>query len=238
MEAQGMLTHLDMRMFELGKHLGRTVTAAEVVGGEYRAPPQSMAGGKTAAKFHLRTFQLALTEAREQQSLAPLQSHISRYTGQLSDTGGRMETVFATRLLRVWQKAQDNLKYTGPIITYMEEMSRVYVGRGFPLLYDTEIGQAASITAARPPPGQVAGGTGQPDTSNDKQAAILVALEEMSNHNKSLTARVQSLADRVANLGPQSHGGNRKCFRCGSTEHSVAECDKPKEWKKDDGKGP
>ena len=171
-------------------------------------------------------------------SLAPIQSHISRYTGQLSDSGGHIETVFATRLLRVWQKAQDNLKHVAPIITYMEEMSRVYVGRGFPLLYDTEIGQAASITASQfgfsqpvpaSPPATL------PDTSGDKTMAILAALEEMAAQNKSLVSRVQSLADKVNNLqaNQQSTPGGRKCFRCGSTEHAVADCDKPKDFKKD-----
>ena len=235
LDAQGMSSHLELRMFELGKHLGRTVTAAEVAGGEYRAPPQAMAGGKTAAKFKMRTFQDVLAEARAGQNLAPIQSHISRYTGQLSDSGGHMETVFATRLLRVWQKAQDNLKHVTPIITYMEEMSRVYVGRGFPLLYDTEIGQAASITTAgggfsQPAPaGPAAKG---PDTSGDKQMAILTALEEMANQNKALASRVQGLADKVNNLQGNANG-TRKCFRCGSTEHAVADCDKPKDFKKD-----
>ena len=62
--------------------------------------------------------------------------------------------------------------------------------------------------------------------------AILTALEEMANQNKSLASRVQGLADKVNNLQGNA-SGTRKCFRCGSTDHAVADCDKPKDFKKD-----
>ena len=243
MRLQGMSDPADLRHLELVKYLGRPGGESEVSGGEYRAPPQTMTGCAKAVKWKVRTFDVVMEEARKTQSSLPLEQFYANAASLCMARGTPRYTNIATLLLQVWQKTSRNIKTEDARLTYFSEFMSQMSGRGFPTLFDLEIGQMVQGMGANNPTSQpaIAGAKGlaadAAEMGQITSAKLDTFMDECRTHNRGMQSKVDSLTSRMSQIEStvrDRFSGKRKCFRCGSEDHAIADCDKPSGWKPQD----
>ena len=243
MRLQGMTDPTDLRHLELVKYLGRPGGESEITNGEYRAPPQTMTGCSKAVKWKVRTIDIVMEEARRTNSSMPIEQFYANAASLCMARGTARYTNIATLLLQVWQKTSRNIKSEAARLAYFTEFSTQMSGRGFPTLFDLEIGQmvqglGSSAALCAPVLNEAKGVAVEAAEKGQVTASKLdTFIDECRNHNARVQSKVDSLTNRLTQMETtlkDRFNGKRKCFRCGSEDHAIADCDKPAGWKAGD----
>ena len=236
MEVQSASDPSELYRLNVGLELGKKAVAVECVGGTYGSDPALSDGMKRAAKSKMATLRVHLAKAMESGDLMDIDRHISRTTSKwMADPADLLHMTGGSRLSQVWNKCKTLRPTDGRVAACMLHlMLDERVGRGLPVLTDTELSQTARERyAATAPPattwGALSKGRGTPtDTDSDsgsslgssasasatgvgKQMDQLLTLvttrfDDMATSNTKLVARIDRIESKTADLGQKVSG--------------------------------
>ena len=68
----------------------------------------------------------------------------------------------------------------------------------------------------------------------EQMTEVAAQVSKVASNVSSMSGKLQSVADRLATVESKVKQGTgvRKCFRCGSTEHAIADCPEDEGYKK------
>jgi len=187
------------------------------------------------------TFDVVLQRGIAANDATALDAWITRTCSLATASEHPFAANFASRTLQWWLRAKSTLKYPRALLYYVLEYRLERVGRLFPELFDAEIAQRAmnmhSSGLVPPGLGASADGTGRADGTHAKSVSemtekmneLLTSMGKMASTMDTVAGRVRGLSDRVGEVEKKagSPGGpnkGRKCHKCGSTDHLVANC--------------
>ena len=238
LEAQGMTSRLELRHFELSMLLGRVSGDAEIEGGDYGVPATMMVGGKPALKGTARSLDRIVEGALKaaKPTLGLVEAHVQGTVTALSRHNDPTRQRQATRLLQWWTITKRRLGAPERVLAYVVLYRRTFVGRGLPVEYDT--GLAADVLAEPMEQQMAVKAQSSPSKEiSDLAEAMKDQMKELLAANQTLVSQVSSLGAKVGRLEQKSKadttaGKNkfgRKCIRCGSKDHLIADCQEPEE---------
>jgi hypothetical protein len=242
MTAQGASKPSDLGYGEVSLFMGRSATLGEYKGWLYGGPPQRSVGGKDVVKQKTDNFDDVLKRGILARDSSGVDAWISRTTNHITASDHPFAPSMASRTLQWWLRAKSTLKDERALLHYVSEYRLERTGRLFPELFDAEIAQRAMNMAAA---GELAGSQASGGPADKKVGAanqggahaidnqsdeILEQLTKLATSVNQMSGKVQSVSDRMAKVEekiktrPFVPSGDRKCFRCDSTEHSIADC--------------
>ena len=248
--AQGMKRPIELKRLELSAFLGRTVSESETAKGSYRGMPQSMEGGKLAVKFQHPTLDTRIKMCRESGTLNVLDAHYTNLAAEMTDCGEPETERQSTRVLQFWSLTQRNMMgEVEATLNYIDEFRTYYRGRGFPVLYDSEIGQRAMWAATRKGHGKptanplsimsalgssVGSGSGASSLvslGSDHMSSVSQRgpgsseIKNLSEKMESLSDIVTILAEKVGQIKIKTFDVNElTCPVCGEKGHRARDC--------------
>ena len=240
LEVQSASDASELYMLNVGLELGKKAVAVECVGGTYGSDPALSDGMKRAAKSKMTTLRMHLAKAMETGDLMDIDRHVSRTTSKwMADPADLLHMTGGSRLSQIWNKCKALRPTDGRVAACMFHLLLdERVGRGLPVLTDTELSQTARerYAAVSPPPSawgppvKNRGTVVQSDTDSDgsssigssasasatgvgKQVGELLTLvtqrfDDMAASHTKLTARIDRIESKTADLG-QKVGGLR-----------------------------
>jgi hypothetical protein len=253
LEEQGATKTQDLGYGEVSLFMGRSATLGEVKDWAYGGPPQRSVGGKDVIKQKIDNFDAILLRGIANNDASGIDAWITRTTSLVTASEHPFSANMASRTLQWWLRAKSTLKDPRALLYYVSEYRLERVGRLFPQLFDAEIAQRAmnmatsgehkSETAFSPAKGN--GGMQTADTKSEaKEAAekageamqeVLSQVSKLVGQMGNLNSKVQAVSDRMGTIEARAKTtppGTRRCHKCGSTEHVVADC--PDKVKKED----
>ena len=252
LDAQGATKVQDLGYGEVSLFMGRSATLGEVKDWAYGGPPQRAVGGRDVVKQKVENFDAILLRGIASNDASGVDAWITRTTSLVTASEHPYSAAMASRTLQWWLRAKSTLKDPRALLYYVSEYRLERVGRLFPELFDAEIAQRAMNMANsgeyKPEnPGalpKASGGALGGDTKNEAKGAtdksgemmqeVLTQVAKLASQMGNLNSKVQAVSDRMGTIEARKGGaaGTRRCHKCGSTEHVVADC--PERTKKEE----
>ena len=154
LEIQSATDASELYMLNVGLELGKKAVAVECVGGTYGSDPALLDGMKRAAKSKMTTLRMHLAKAMESGDLMDIDRHVSRTTSKwMADPADLLHMTGGSRLSQIWNKCKALRPSDGRVAACMFHLLLdERVGRGLPVLTDTELSQTARERYATAPP--------------------------------------------------------------------------------------
>ena len=180
METQSASDASELYMLNVGLELGKKAVAVECVGGTYGSDPALSDGMKRAAKSKMTTLRMHLAKAMETGDLMDIDRHVSRTTSKwMADPADLLHMTGGSRLSQIWNKCKALRPTDGRVAACMLHLLLdERVGRGLPVLTDTELSQTARERYANVPPPPPAWGPpaksrgAQSDTDSEASSSL------------------------------------------------------------------